>query len=150
MPTKNARTVLNSMVILSEISHVFCCVLPTIFSVMGMLVGLGVAGGMPLWLSGLHEIIHGWEIPVIAMSCVVLAFGWIVHNISERMDCHDTGCHHPPCEPKKKNSAVILKIATLLFILNISVFLIFHKGLDRLGLALEGQQVEQSHDGHDR
>lgn len=156
MQMKRTRTFLNGVVVLSELSHIFCCVLPTVFSIMGILVGLGVAGAMPLWLGGLHDMIHEWEIPVIIMSGFVLILGWTVHNISERMDCHDTGCHHPPCGPQKKNSVLILRIATLLFAINISVFLIFHKGLNRIGLISETvQNVEQSHhedhdhDGHD-
>ncbi len=133
MQMKKVQGLLNGVVILSEASHVFCCVLPTMFSIMGILVGLGVAGAMPFWLSGVHELIHEWELPIIFSSACILALGWSVHYISEKMDCHDTGCHHPPCEPKKKSAATILKIATILFIGNIAVFLVFHKGLATLG-----------------
>ncbi len=152
MEMKRTRTLLNGMVILSEVSHVFCCVLPTVFSIVGILVGLGVAGAMPLWLGGLHEIMHDWELPVIAMSGLILALGWTLHVVSERMDCHDHGCHHPPCEPKKKSSTTILKIATILFMANISVFLIFHKGLDRIGVTHAehpAHEESEEHEAHD-
>lgn len=150
MQIKKVQGLLSSVVILSEASHVFCCVLPTLFSIMGILVGLGVAGAMPLWLSGVHEMIHEWELPIIISSGMILLLGWTVYHVSEKMDCHDTGCHHPPCGPKKKSVATILKIATLLFIGNIAVFLIFHKGLNTLGLASDQTgSVEADHHSHD-
>lgn len=149
MEMKRTRTLLNGMVVLSEVSHVFCCVLPTLFSIFGILVGLGVAGAMPLWLGGLHETMHDWELPVIAASGVILALGWTLHVVSERMDCHDHGCHHPPCEPKKKSSTTILKVATILFVANISVFLIFHKGLDRMGVTHAAKPAQESEAHHD-
>lgn len=142
MEMRRARTLLNGMVILSEVSHVFCCVLPTVFSILGVLIGLGVAGAMPFWLSGLHELIHEWELPVIGASAAVLVIGWALYYVSERMDCHDHGCHHPPCGPQKKNSALVLKIATMLFMVNVLVFLIFHRGLDRMGFTHAEQAAQ--------
>ncbi|MCB1680685.1 MAG: hypothetical protein H6858_00155 [Rhodospirillales bacterium] len=149
MQIRKVQGLLNGVVILSEASHIFCCVLPTLFSVMSILVGLGVAGAMPLWLSGIHDMIHVWEVPIIMTSAAVLLIGWSVHYLSRKMDCHDTGCHHPPCEPQKKSAVVILKIATLLFIGNITVFLIFHKGLHTLGLMPENPPSAAT-DSHDR
>ncbi len=148
MQIKKVQGLLSGVVILSEASHVFCCVLPTLFSIMGILVGLGVAGAMPLWLSGVHEMIHEWELPIIISSGLILLLGWTVHYVSEKMDCHDTGCHHPPCGPQKKSAATILKIATLLFIANIAVFLVFHKGLQNLGLVSDPAHIAASESGH--
>ncbi len=149
MQIKKVQGLLNGVVILSEASHVFCCVLPTMFSIMGILVGLGVAGAMPFWLSGVHELIHEWELPIIISSGCILLLGWSVYHLSEKMDCHDTGCHHPPCEPKKKSAATILKIATILFIGNITVFLVFHKGLNTLGLVTDQPSVSAEAHHHD-
>ncbi len=135
MVMKKVRHALNFVVILSEISHVFCCVLPTLFSIAGIMAGLGLAGTMPLWMSGLHEMIHKWEIPMILTSGFILLLGWSFSFISSKLDCHDTGCHHGPCEPKKKSATMVMKVATILFIANVSVFLIFHKGFEALGLS---------------
>ena len=123
---KRIQDIFSWAVVLSEVSHVFCCVLPSIFSVLTVLVGMGLIGVMPIWMENAHEVMHGWEIPLIIMSGVVLALGWTLHFISKKIDCHDTGCGHEPCEPKKKNTARILKIATCLFVINIVIYLVVH------------------------
>ncbi len=123
---KRASGIFSWAVVLSELSHVFCCVLPSVFSILTILVGMGLIGAMPVWMEGLHELMHGWELPLIIMSGSVLVLGWALHFISKSMDCHDTGCEHEPCEPKKKNTALVLKVATLLFVVNIAIYLSIH------------------------
>lgn len=131
------------MVILSEISHVFCCVLPTIFSIAGALAAFGLIGVTPVWMDSLHDAMHSYELPIILASGGILALGWLVHFYSKKLDCHDNGCHHPPCEPKKDRAHTVLKFGTLLFLFNISVFLIFHKGFETLGFTGSGTHTEQ-------
>ncbi len=126
MQIKLASRVSSWAAVLSEISHVFCCVLPSVFSVLTVLVSAGLIGAMPVWLEGLHHFMHGWELPMMAMSGSILVIGWALHFVSKSMDCHDTGCVHEPCEPKKKHTARILQIATLLFVVNIVIYLSIH------------------------
>ena len=116
-------------IILSEGSHIFCCVLPTLFSVMSLLAGFGMIGAMPGVFVEIHERLHAWEIPMIIFSGAILALGWGLHRYSQRIDCHDTGCGHGPCAPKKSKTAFFLKIATILFLVNVMVWLVFHRGL---------------------
>ncbi len=123
---KRIQNVFSWAVVLSELSHVFCCVLPSVFSILTILVGMGLIGAMPIWMEELHHVMHGWELSLIAISGSVLALGWALHFVSKAMDCHDTGCEHEPCEPKKKHTARILKIATLLFAVNIMIYLSIH------------------------
>lgn len=120
------QSYLAAAVILSGFTHIFCCGIPLIFSILSMLVGLGVASVLPLGLADVHETLHDWEEPMLVFSGVVLCFGWALHLISERLDCHSSGCHHEPCETKKKKSSRILIIATLLFVINAGVLLIAH------------------------
>ncbi|MCB1562157.1 MAG: hypothetical protein KDJ75_01145 [Alphaproteobacteria bacterium] len=117
-------------ILASETSHVFCCVLPTLFSIMSLLAGIGLAAGMPGWLDSIHHVLHAWEIPLILLSGFVVALGWALHFYSEKIDCHDTGCHHGTCAPRKKTAGTILKIATILFLVNVSVYTLFHRGAE--------------------
>ncbi|MCK6418167.1 MAG: hypothetical protein L6Q57_04420 [Alphaproteobacteria bacterium] len=116
-------------VILSETSHIFCCVLPTLFSVLSLLAGLGMVSLMPPVFVEMHEMLHAYEVPIIAASGLVLLLGWVLHRHAQKVDCHDTGCHHGPCGTQKGLSHRILLIATLLFVVNVSVYLIFHRGM---------------------
>lgn len=116
-------------IVASESTHIFCCVLPTIFSLAGLLTGLGMIVTIPGWMTSIHETIHGWEIPVIIFSAVMLVFGWVLYFISRKIDCvEDAGCRHEPCAPKKKSALTILIIATALFTFNTSIYMGIHRG----------------------
>ncbi len=115
-------------ILASETSHVFCCVLPTLAGLFSLLSGLGVIGVLPAGIMEFHEIMHHWEVPMIVASGVILALGWALYMISQRIDCHDTGCVHGACAPKKNRTAQILKIATVLFVVNTMIWLAFHAG----------------------
>lgn len=114
-------------VILSETSHLFCCVLPTIVSLMGLLAGLGMVVALPAGVLELHDFLHEWEVPMIAGSGVILALGWIAVHYSEKVDCHSTGCSHGACAPRKNRAHLVLKIATVLFVFNVLVYTVVHR-----------------------
>lgn len=115
-------------ILASETSHVFCCVLPTLAGVFSLLSGLGVVGVLPAGIMEFHDLMHRWEIPMIVASGAVLVLGWTLYALSLRFDCHDTGCVHGACAPKKNRTAKILKIATALFVVNTTIYLVFHAG----------------------
>lgn len=117
-------------IILSETTHVFCCVLPTLFSLASLLVGAGLIAALPPGWQAFHNIMHGYELPLIVFSGAVIAFGWAADLYAKRIDCHDTGCGHPPCTSKKKQAHVMLKVATVLFVCNIIIYLVFHRGME--------------------
>lgn len=123
---KRTQQLTSYLALISEISHVFCCVLPSIFSIMTVMVGLGVMGAVPVGFVQFHALMHGWEIPIMITSGVILLMGWTLHIISEKLDCRSTGCHHEPCTPKKKKTARVLKIATFLFVVNVGIYSLVH------------------------
>ncbi len=125
---KRVQGVFSWVVIASEVSHVFCCVLPSLFSVLTLLVGMGLIGVMPFGFDKFHNVMHSYEIPLMLMSGLVVLMGWGLHYISQKMDCHDTGCGHGKCTQKKKKTVNVLKVATVLFLLNVSIYFIFHVG----------------------
>jgi hypothetical protein len=110
----------------SEISHVLCCGLPMLFSLMSLLSALGIIVAMPSGLDALHHVMHDYEVPMIIASGFVLAVGWMLHFVAKRIDCRSTGCAHAPCTPKKKRSDKILFIATALFVFNVTIYFTFH------------------------
>lgn len=117
-------------IIATEASHIFCCVLPTVFSALSVLAGLGMISAMPGWMVSIHELLHGWEVPMIIASAVVLGLGWLMYWYSKKMDCDDLGDGHEHCETKKDRASLILKIATLLFLVNVAIYGVLHRGMD--------------------
>lgn len=146
MEKQRLQNTLFAAIILSETSHVFCCVLPTIFSVLSLMAGFGLVSVVPGWLTDFHDLMHRWELPIIAVSGVVLALGWGLHWYSKKIDCHDHGCGHGPCEPKKDKTKMIMQAATLLFVVNVSIYLVFHRGMEMF-VDVPAPAVEQ-HEGH--
>ena len=98
-------------------------------SVLSLLIGVGLIGSLPFSLLVVHDFLHTWELPIIIGSGMMIALGWLVLIYSRKIDCHNTGCGHEPCAPKKKKSSRLLEVATILFVVNVSVYAIFHRGL---------------------
>lgn len=126
---KKVRKTLNAAILISELSHVFCCVLPTVFSVLTLLAGLGVLAAVPVLMVHLHDFIHRYELWVIGFSGAMIGLGWLLHHHSLKVDCHDTGCHHPPCGPVKRTTSKFLVVATVLFAVNLIVYGVVHQGM---------------------
>lgn len=152
---KKVQKTVNIAVILSETSHVFCCVLPTVFSIVSVMAGLGMVSAMPLWLESVHEAMHDWEVPLIVFSGLMISLGWGLHVYSQKIDCHDTGCHHPPCAPVKKKNNRLLIIATVLFAVNALIYFGLHRAIDSGAIATkhvheaeQGHEAEHDHDAH--
>lgn len=115
--------------ILSETTHVFCCVLPTIVSIISLLAGAGALSFIPGTILDLHDLLHRWEVPMIVLSGFLLAIGWGLHLVSEKLNCVDeVKCCHEPCAPKKSLTFKIMIAATALFLFNVAVYLVFHAG----------------------
>ena len=119
------NTHLGWAVILSQLTHVFCCGLPVLFSILSLLSGFGLIGMMPASMESVHEALHTWETPILIGSGVILVLGWALHAYARRLDCTKTSsCSHAPCAPKKRKSSYILMGATALFIVNLLVFVV--------------------------
>lgn len=117
-------------IILSETTHIFCCVLPTLFSLASLLVGAGLIATLPPGFEKFHALLHGYEVPLIIFSGVVIALGWAADHYARKVDCHDTGCCHPPCAPVKNRAHIVLKAASVLFIINLIIYFVFHRGME--------------------
>ena len=108
-------------------THMFCCGLPIIVSMFSLLSGLGLIVSMPSPFEYIHEIIHGYELAIITFSAIVLISAWVLHFIDLQLDCRDTGgCAHEPCGSKKKKSDKILMMATVIFLLNVAIYIFYH------------------------
>jgi hypothetical protein len=131
---KNLENKLYTSIIAAESIHIFCCALPTLFSILSLLAGMGMIAGMPVIMYQAHEAIHDYEMPIIIFSAILLAFGWIVYGYSRRMDCaNEAACANVPCEPRKSRAKKILIVATILFLVNISLYFTIHVHVDHHG-----------------
>jgi len=118
-------------VIASESIHIFCCVLPTVFSIFSLMAGIGMIATMPGFIEEAHHLIHDYEIPMIITSGIILALGWGLYAYSRRIDCQaDDGCCAKPCNTKKGNTWKFMVVATLLFTLNVFVYFALHRPHD--------------------
>lgn len=134
-------------IIASEASHVFCCVLPTLLSVLSLFAGAGGLGLLPGFVFDAHDLMHKYELPMIIISACVLVLGWAMHIYSQKIDCHDTGCHHPPCEETKAKTHWLLIGATALFLMNVMVYMAFHRG-DTAQISAPHAAEMHEHDEH--
>lgn len=116
----------------SELSHVFCCILPSLFSLATFLVAVGFLSAMPVFFSDAHDALHDWEVPMIIGSAVMVLLGWGIHFYSVVFDCHTTGCQHGSCQPAKRKTSRILVVASALFVVNVCVYMAVHYGGDGL------------------
>lgn len=117
-------------VVLSETGHLFCCALPAVLGLLSVFSAFGIIGVVPNTVLGLHDFMHHWELPVIAFSAALLAFGWWLYVNSLKLDCaSEHSCGHPPCKPKKDRTKLVLMLASGLFVFNFSLYLFFHDGV---------------------
>jgi len=147
---KKLQKTLNVAILATETSHVFCCVLPTVFSLLSLLAGVGLIGAIPPGVEFLHDIIHDWELPIIMTSGLVLVLGWWVYDYAQKMDCNHMGEEHQICDSKKKRSATILKIASVLFIVNVSVYFLVHRPMEASNHDVHAGHAhhDHGHEGH--
>ena len=145
------QKILNVTILATETSHIFCCVLPTVFSLLSLLAGIGLVGAIPPGVEFLHDLIHDWELPIIMVSCFVLLLGWGVYSYAQKMDCDHMGEGHEVCASKKKRSAIILKVASVLFVMNVGIFFFVHRPMTEAAQDVHTEHAhhDHGHEGHD-
>lgn len=115
--------IVNFLAVSSGITHFFCCGIPVIFSFASLLVNLGLSASVPMVLEK-SNLMPAHTVAVISVSGLVLAIGWLLHYLAYRNECNIMGCCETPCQSKKKRSGKILTIASLLFIVNLGLYLL--------------------------
>lgn len=137
------------LVLASELSHLFCCILPTLAAVLSLAVGVGL---LPTAFTALHDIIHGYEIPVIIFSAIMLLLGWGAYSMAVNTDCHALGHDEHKCHKTTDRSKVFLVIGTVLFAANLVIYFALHIPLNRAAsetLAAErAEKMSSGHEGH--
>lgn len=115
------------LVIASEMSHLFCCILPTLAAVLSLAVGVGL---LPAGFTKLHDVIHGYEIPIIIFSATLLLLGWWAYWLATKTDCHALGHDEHACHKTTDRSKVYLLMGTVLFFVNLVVYFSLHQNLN--------------------
>lgn len=118
--------VLNYTVLISQLGHVFCCGVPALVSVLSLVIGFGLIGSVPGILGDLHQSVHIWEKSILIFSGSMLTFGWALDNFSRHMVHEKQGCSHKSCHTKKQKNSRILIFSSVLFAINIFLYLYAH------------------------
>ncbi|MGI9404846.1 MAG: hypothetical protein ACR2O4_00625 [Hyphomicrobiaceae bacterium] len=108
----------------AELSHVFCCGLPMLVAILSAGAQIGFGSGFLL----IHDVMHVWEVQILAGSGLLLIAGLILQYVSFRIDCRTTGCTHGDCEPRKMKVSGIFKIAVLMFAANVAFYILSGHG----------------------
>jgi hypothetical protein len=135
-------------VLVSELGHVFCCVLPTLFTIFSFAANIGLVGEAPGLLMALHEQMHHYEIPIIVFSGGMVGLGWGVFLLAKKFAAKGENCSSVACGNHQCHNRNILIIASLLFAVNVIIFAFVHKNI--LSLAVftpNSAHVHESYEG---
>lgn len=105
-------------------SHVFCCGLPAVMNILALAAGAGTLSATVPWVNDLDLYMHQFELPLLLVSGAALMVGVVAQWISARRDCGAQICGHASCVPKKQPSRWILVVAALLFLGNLTFYLV--------------------------
>jgi hypothetical protein len=114
---ERVQKALNWFLVVSCFGHIFCCGLPAAASVVGAGLSFGLISTNFIWLEQFHEQAGLF----LVVSGVVLLVTGILQWVGSKLDCHNTGCSHPPCDSSKRKSLYLFYVATGLFVLNFLV-----------------------------
>lgn len=108
----------HTLALLTSVTHIFCCGLPLVMSIIGLGTVIGLSG-----IHAIHDVMHQYEVDILIGSGILLAIGGIVQIIAWRLDCREDGaCTHTPCAPKKNKSLILLLLAATFYIINLLMF----------------------------
>lgn len=110
----------------SVIGHVFCCGIPLALGILSLIAGLGTFSAVFPGLDAAHAALRDVEIPMLLFSLSMVMLGWGLQFHASKVDCHDTGCEHPPCNPRKTRTTRLLWLATFLFFANFAMLVFAH------------------------
>lgn len=117
-------------ILASEIGHVFCCVIPTVLSLLALGASYGLVATLPDFLVSFHSFMHQWEKLVILVSGTLLALGWLLYWLSLRIngaaDC--CGGDHTKTGKTGNKTVLVMSVASVLFCLNLGIYLGVHQG----------------------
>lgn len=108
-PNNTVKNVTTGFVVLAELAHIFCCLLPVSIAVMSVGGQIGL-GGMFLTY---HDVIHSYEIPILVGSGLVLAIGLALHYVSHRIE-------HPSTRYRPSK---LMTLAIILFAANVTFYI---------------------------
>ncbi len=106
------------------LSHIFCCGLPAVMNIVAITAGAGALTAVAPWVGDVHLFMHQFELPLLLFSGLALLVGVLAQWVSARRDCGAQTCHHSSCAPKKQPSRWILMVAALLFLGNLTFYLV--------------------------
>ncbi len=106
------------------LSHVFCCGLPALMNVVTLAAGAGALTAVAPWVGSVHLFMHQFELHLLAFSGAALLVGVWAQWVSAKRDCGAQSCGHESCIAKKQPSRWLLMAAALLFLGNLTFYVV--------------------------
>jgi len=137
------QTTIFYSILASELGHVFCCVIPTVLSILTLAASYGMVVTIPGFALSYHNYIHTWEHLIIAISAALLVLGWSLFALNARLQIKHDCCSQTTCNKTRHKSKIIMIIATVLFLVNVSAYFLLHKDRNTVPVA-----PAQNHHNH--
>lgn len=93
-------------------------------NIIALSAGAGALTAVAPWVGNIHLFMHRFELPLLIFSGFALLVGVLAQWISARRDCGMQACGHESCVPKKQPARWVLTVAALLFLGNLTFYLI--------------------------
>lgn len=113
------QKITSTFLMLTAFGHFFCCVLPLVAT----FTSLAATAGLVAINSPMIQWFESHEVQIFIIAGLMILVSGIIQFVSEKIDCHDTGCVHEPCAPKKNWSHKLFVASTILYSVNLVVFL---------------------------
>lgn len=137
-------------VLVSEIGHVFCCVLPVLLSLLSLFSVFGTMSLVPGIIWDTHHFMHQWELLIISLSAVFLAIGWAIalYLQKEAQETHNHCTENHCAGTAVKRTKLVLWVATGLFAFNFSLYAMVHRDNAPFHAELAGSADHHDHSDH--
>lgn len=110
------RVITPYIIICGSLVHIFCCGIPLLLSISSLASIIGIHS-LAMFEVEWFEAIEGY---VLLISGFLLIVTIAADQISKKMNCVESNvCQHEPCDKKKRVSSYMLKIALILYSLNL-------------------------------
>ena len=124
------QTTIFYSILASEAGHVFCCVIPTVLSLLALAASYGIIITVPGFVFSIHKYMHEWEQLVIILSGLLLVFGWALFMLNKRIESRHDCCSKSKCETKTNKAQIVMVIASALFIVNVTAYTFLHGSMN--------------------
>lgn len=125
---QNMRRTFYWTILASELSHIFCCVLPVLLSLISIFSLYGAMNAVPGFIWSAHDFMHHWEPVILVVSALLLLSGWGLWAQQKQVSHPTHSCQTSNCDEAKslRKMRLMLLVTSGLFAVNFSVYALIH------------------------